>query len=127
VVPVMLIVLAFLPRALYPVSRAWLWYLRAVHFWDALLAGDWVQTYQQYHPGVTTMWLSGAALKLFAWRNGLTSEQLLRVAPAQPGTFDAAATVGVLPLAFGLMFFSRASRIEGRPLQVVLCSPLTPF
>jgi hypothetical protein len=77
-----------------------LWYLRSVRFWDALLAGDWAGTYQQYHPGVTTMWLSGLALKLFAWRHGVTSEQLLRVAPAKPGTFDAAAAAGVLPIAF---------------------------
>jgi hypothetical protein len=99
-IPALMFVLAFLPRAVYPVSRGWLWYLRSIRFWDALLAGDWARTYQRYHPGVTTMWVSGLALKLFAWGRGLTSDQLLGVTPATIGTFDAAVAMGVLSLAF---------------------------
>ena len=99
-IPALVFVLAFLPRAIYPVSRGWLWYLRSIRFWDALLAGDWARTFQRYHPGVTVMWIAGLGLKLFAWRRGLTSDQLLGVTPARIGTFDAAVEVGVLALAF---------------------------
>jgi hypothetical protein len=90
---------ALVPRAIYPVSRAWLWTMRAVNFGDVLLAGAWADTYQQYHPGVTVMWLSGFALKVLAWMRGLSSAQLLDIAPAPPGTADAVVQAGVLPLA----------------------------
>jgi hypothetical protein len=99
-IPILVFALAFLPRAIYPVTRAWLWYMRSIRFSDAVLTKTWTETYQQYHPGVTTMWLSGIGLKLFAWQRGLTSEQLLGVSPAKPGSCDAAVTAGVLPLAF---------------------------
>jgi hypothetical protein len=99
-VPILIFLLAFLPRAIYPVSRPMQWYDRAIHFTDALLARDWAATYQSYHPGVTTMWLSGIGLKLFAWQRGVSSGQLLGVAPAKPGTIDDAVAAGVVPLAF---------------------------
>lgn len=92
--------LALLPRAVYPVSRPMQWFSRSVRFSDALLARDWAATYQRYHPGVTTMWLSGVGMKIFAWRKGLSSEQLLGAAPAKPGVLNDAVTAGVLPLAF---------------------------
>ena len=99
IVPVLIFLVAFLPRAIYPVSRSMLWYYRAVHFGDALLARDWAGTYQSYHPGVTTMWISAVGLRLFAWRQGLSSEQLLRIQPTKPGTIEEAVTAGVVPLA----------------------------
>ena len=92
--------LAFVPRALYPVSRPLQWYSRAVRFGDALLARDWAGTYQRYHPGVTTMWLSGAGLKLFAWQRALSSDQVVGLAPSKPGTMNDAIVAGVIPLAF---------------------------
>ncbi|NIV31561.1 MAG: hypothetical protein GWN58_19365, partial [Anaerolineae bacterium] len=58
VIPALIFLLAFLPRAIYPVSRPMQWYDRAIRFSDALLGRDWAATYQSYHPGVTTMWLS---------------------------------------------------------------------
>jgi hypothetical protein len=61
-IPVLIFLLAFLPRAIYPLSRPVQWYDRAIHFSDALLAKKWAETYQRYHPGVTTMWLSSLAL-----------------------------------------------------------------
>ena len=76
-----------------------LWYYRAVHFSDALLARDWMGTYQSYHPGVTTMWLAALGLRLFASQRGLSSAQLLRTEPTQPGTIEDAVTAGVVPLA----------------------------
>jgi hypothetical protein len=101
-IPVFIFLLAFLPRAIYPVSRSMLWYYRALHFSDALLARDWAGTYQSYHPGVTTMGLSAIGLRLFAWQRGLSSEQLLGVEPTVPGTVNDAVTAGVVPLAFAI-------------------------
>lgn len=98
-IPILILLLAFLPRAIYPVSRSMLWYYRAIHFGDALAARDWAGTYQSYHPGVTTMWLAAAGLRLFAWRQSLSSDQMLRLAPTKPGTIEDGVTVGVIPLA----------------------------
>ena len=98
--PGLIFLLAFVPRVLYPVSRPLQWYSRAVRFGDALLARDWAGTYQRYHPGVTTMWLSGAGLKLFAWQRVLSSDQVVGLAPSKPGTMNDAIVAGVIPLAF---------------------------
>lgn len=94
-----LFLLAFLPRAIYPVSRPLQWYSRAVRFGDALLERDWEETYQRYHPGVPTMWISGIGLKIFAVKNDLNSKQLLGFVPTQPGVLNDATTAGVIPLA----------------------------
>jgi hypothetical protein len=102
VVPILIFSLAFLPRAIYPVSRSMLWYYRAIRFSDALLARDWAGTHQSYHPGVTTTWLSGIGIKLFAWQRGLSSAQLMRHVPTQPGTVNGAVVAGVVPLALGI-------------------------
>lgn len=102
VIPILIFLLAFLPRAIYPVSRSLLWYERAIEFTDALLARDWAGTWRRYHPGVTVMWLSGIGLKVFAWQRGLSSDQLLGVEPTHPGTVNNAVTAGVLPLAIAV-------------------------
>lgn len=91
--------IAFLPRAVHPVSRSILWYQRAVRFSDALLAKDWAGTCHTYHPGVTTMWLAGLGITLFARRRGLTSAQLLGDQPSRPGDINNAITAGIIPLA----------------------------
>jgi len=59
--PVVLFLVAFLPRAIYFVGSTTLWHGRAVAFFDAFLAGRWTETYQAPHPGVITMWLAGLA------------------------------------------------------------------
>jgi hypothetical protein len=48
-----------------------LWFGRSIAFWDALQSGQPAQTYQQVHPNVTTMWITGFILKL-AGRMGLS-------------------------------------------------------
>ena len=101
--------IAFLPRAVYPVSWAMQWFIRAVRFGDAVLARDWEGTYQRYHPGVTTMWLSGIGLKLFGWHRGLSSDELIGIAPTKPGTLNDAVTAGVLPLALVISLCIAAS------------------
>jgi len=111
-----------------------LWYYRAVHFSDALLARDWMDTYQSYHPGVTTMWLAALGLKLFAWQRGLSSAQLLRVEPTQPGAIEDAVAAGVVPLALAVAMCVALSyvllrRIVGHKAALVssLLLALDPF
>jgi len=99
VVPGLVFMLAFLPRAITPVSWPMQWYERAIRFGDAVLARDWAGTFQRYHPGVTTTWLSGIGLKVFASLQGLSSNQLLGVEPTQPGIISAAIVAGIVPLA----------------------------
>jgi len=98
-IPIALFAIAFVPRALHPVSWPMQWYTRAIGFWDGILARDWTQTFQRYHPGVTTMWLCGAGLRLFAWGQGLSSEEIIGIAPTKPGVIDSAVSAGVLPAA----------------------------
>jgi 4-amino-4-deoxy-L-arabinose transferase-like glycosyltransferase len=52
---------AFIPRALYPVSRPLQWYERSFRFIDAVLRGQWAEAIVSEHPGVTPMWLIGLA------------------------------------------------------------------
>jgi len=118
-IPALIFLLAFLPRAIHPVSRPMQWYSRAVRFTDALLAQDWTGTYQRYHPGVTTMWLSGVGMRLFAWRHGLSSDQLLGIVPVKPGVLNDAVAAGVIPLALVIALclaqsYSLIDRIAGR-------------
>jgi 4-amino-4-deoxy-L-arabinose transferase-like glycosyltransferase len=70
--PVLLFVIAFLPRAIQPVSRPLVWYLRSAHFIEAVLSGDWANTVYSEHPGVTLMWPAGIGLKLYWVLSGIT-------------------------------------------------------
>jgi hypothetical protein len=74
---VVVFLLALIPRVIYPVSRPLEWYERSVRFWDALLAGDPAGTYQRYHPGVTTMWVAGLGLRVYAAMHGWSGDDLL--------------------------------------------------
>ena len=94
-----LFLLAFLPRAIYPVSRPLQWYFRSAKFFQAVMEGNWAGTLFSEHPGVTVMWLSGAAL--WGWY-GLQS--LLGLNPPTPletegYAFAGRVAVGILPLA----------------------------
>jgi hypothetical protein len=68
---VFLFLLAFLPRAIQPVSRPLVWYLRSAHFIEAVLAGDWANTVYSEHPGVALMWPAGIGLKLYWTLSGV--------------------------------------------------------
>ncbi len=121
---VLIFLLAFLPRAIYPVSWPMQWYDRSIHFGDALLAKDWAGTFQRGHPGVTTMWLSGIGLKLFGWQQGLSSEQLLGISPAKPGVTNDAITAGVIPLALVIalcivLVYFLMTNIAGKKIALV--------
>jgi len=96
---VALFLVAFLPRAVYPVSRPLQWYFRSAQFFQAVMEGNWAGTLFSEHPGVTVMWLSGGAL--WGWY-GLQS--LLGLHPPAPletegYAFADRVAVGVLPLA----------------------------
>ena len=68
-----LFLLALLPRItnlgalITPDERRWV--ERSVAFFSALLQGDWANTFQEGHPGVTTMWTGTLGL----WARYLTS------------------------------------------------------
>jgi hypothetical protein len=96
---VALFLLAFVPRAVYPVSRPLQWYFRSAQFFQAILQGNLAGTLFSEHPGVTVMWLSGAAL--WGWY-GL--HRLLGLNPPTPletegYAFADRVAVGVVPLA----------------------------
>jgi len=62
--PFILFLLAFLPRAIYPVARSTTWHFRTLEFIQAVSERDWGATLLAPHPGVTTMWLAGIANRL---------------------------------------------------------------
>lgn len=95
-------VCAVVPRVVYPVSRAMLWYIRSVHFWDALVSHNWAGTYQQYHPGVTPMWVAGLGLRVYAWAKGWTPEQLIEPPLDSAGVQHYPVEAGVAALAIAV-------------------------
>ncbi len=91
--PVLLFLVAFLPRAIHPVSRPLVWYLRSAHFIDAMLAGNWAYTVYSEHPGVGLMWPVGIALKLY-W----TFYGIAPAAYTVPPDFEATHFYGPVPV-----------------------------
>jgi hypothetical protein len=65
-----LFLVAFLPRAIGPVSRPLQWYYRSVEFMDGLLHGQPEETIKSLHPGVTAMWVAGGAEWLVYYARG---------------------------------------------------------
>jgi hypothetical protein len=124
-IPLSIFLVAFLLRAIYPVSRTIVWSDRAFYFIDAVLEGDWAATYQHYHPGVSLMWLTGIGLQIFSWlHGGLTSGQLLGVESTKPGTLTQSVIAGVIPLALAIAFcialtYPLLSRLAGRKIAFV--------
>jgi hypothetical protein len=57
--PVILFLMAFLPRAIHLVARSTVWHIRGIQFMQAVIDGEWSETLLAPHPGVTTMWLAG--------------------------------------------------------------------
>jgi 4-amino-4-deoxy-L-arabinose transferase-like glycosyltransferase len=70
-----LLIVALLPRVIdlndfYTTDEAYFWQGRVARFSAAISMGDWLNTNQTGHPGVTTMWL-GSLGKLLADRAGV--------------------------------------------------------
>jgi 4-amino-4-deoxy-L-arabinose transferase-like glycosyltransferase len=134
-IPLLIFVVALMPRIVYPVSRPLVWSDRAFHFGNAILERDWATTYQRYHPGVTLMWLAGAGLQLFSrQQGGLTADQLLGIAPTKPGTLTASVSAAIIPLGLAIAFCIALSypllrRLAGRRVGLVasLLVALDPF
>ena len=127
-------IVSLLPRLIYPVSRPMQWYPRSVRFWNALLDRDLGGTYQWYHPGVTTMWVAGLGLRVHAWAQGWSGEELLtppetsgdhRPYPIAPGV---AALSIFIALGISLAYF-QLTRLFGWRLGMVagLLMALDPF
>ena len=93
-IPVLLFLIAFIPRLLHPVSRPLVWYLRSAHFIDAVLAGDWANTVYSEHPGVGLMWPVGIGLKVYWALSGITP-----AAYTVPPDFEPIHFFGPVPLA----------------------------
>jgi len=91
---ILLFLLAFLPRAVQPVSRPLVWYLRSAHFIGAVLAGDWANTVYSEHPGVALMWPVGIGLKVYWTLSGITP-----AAHAVPPDFEPIHFFGPVPVA----------------------------
>jgi len=89
-----LFLLAFLPRAIQPVSRPLVWYLRSAHFIEDVLAGDWAGTVYSEHPGVILMWPAGIGLKLYWMLSGITP-----AAHTVPPDFEPIHFFGPVPVA----------------------------
>ena len=94
VFPIVLFLIAFLPRAIQPVSRPLVWYLRSAHFIDAVLAGEWANTVYSEHPGVTLMWPAAIGLKLYWALSGITP-----AAASVPPDFEPIKFFGPVPVA----------------------------
>jgi hypothetical protein len=56
---------AFAVRIRNPVSRSPQWLVRSLAFNEAIDTHDWAATYQQYHPGYTTMLISGTSIRVY--------------------------------------------------------------
>ena len=90
---ILLFLLALLPRAIQPVSRPLVWYLRSAHFIEAVLAGDWANTVYSEHPGVALMWPAGVGLKIYWTLSGVTP-----AAYTVPPDFEAIHFFGPVPV-----------------------------
>ena len=70
-IPIVLFILAFLPRAIQPVSRPLVWYLRSAYFIEDISTGHWAGTVYSEHPGVPFMWLAGIGLRIHWTLSGI--------------------------------------------------------
>jgi hypothetical protein len=122
--PLILFLLAFLPRVIYPVARSTLWHPRALQFIQAVSKRDWGATLLASHPGVTTMWLAGIANRLGSAFIPDFDQQLLH----QQMAVELLPLTLVISLAIVLAYFL-LSRIFNRQVASVasLLLALDPF
>ncbi len=123
--PAIIFLIAFLPRADYPVSRPYLWAERSYRFSNAILNGDLAETNQSSHPGVPVMWLSGLGIEIYELLEGeIPYDQFFALAPARPGLLVAATQAELLPLALAIslgiaLTYPLLSRLAGRAIALV--------
>lgn len=97
---IVIFVLAFVPRAHYPAARFMEWYPRSVQFWEALAEGNLENTYQRYHPGVTTMWVAGFGQRVYALARGWSTQELLDPPDGPLGPQSPPAQAAVVAISF---------------------------
>jgi 4-amino-4-deoxy-L-arabinose transferase-like glycosyltransferase len=103
-------IITFAPRVHYPVSRPLLWHYRSLAFAEALQRSDWAATYQQYHPGVTAMWLAGPLMKFYQANADTPLARFLFAPSGLVGTqLGREVSVGVMGIALGLALINVAT------------------
>ena len=122
--PILLFLVAFLPRSLYLVARSTIWHIRARRFIQAIAEQEWEAILDAPHPGVTTMWLAGigesVGRKLFAnWSDMSLVERM---------SIELVPLVLVISLGIVLAYFLLV-RLFNRQIAVVstLLLALDPF
>jgi hypothetical protein len=96
----LIFLLAFLPRALTPISRPLQWHLRSIKFIAAVQEGRWVDTQFSEHPGVTTMWIAGIAQHAaYHLQKAFISEQY----PPHPGEVEGRAFASQVAIGVGAL------------------------
>jgi hypothetical protein len=88
--------LALIPRINQPSARFNLWYGRANAFWNGLKTGHLEETYQQYHPGVTTMWVAGTGIEAYKIASGLGDDEIPSTVSTNPR--EPAAQAGLIAM-----------------------------
>jgi hypothetical protein len=135
VIPGLIFLIGFLPRAFNPLSRPDRWFHRSYKFAEAILEQDWASTFQRYHPGVSLMWLSSLGIELFQRISGkIPPDQFFSLEPTQPGILDNATTAGVIPLALAIaiciaLTYPLLRRLSGTTIALIagLLLALDPF
>jgi hypothetical protein len=95
-----LFVVSFVLRSYQPVSRPAQWYYRSRDFYTALSKGNWANTYQRRHPGVTVMLIGGLTLHLYDVVQDSPAETIFSWAEAPTRTlYGRAVAAGVMGLA----------------------------
>ena len=86
-----------------------LWIGRGANFARHLLAGEFAQTYQRHHPGVTNMWLTGSSLTLSCLWQELSLDTCLSTTSFPidlwilPRIFQAIATATCMAIIYSLV------------------------
>lgn len=57
-------------------TDVWRWKARSYDFGNGISSGQFANTLQKYHPGVTLMWISGVAIKINIAYSSLTNKSL---------------------------------------------------
>jgi hypothetical protein len=116
---IFVLILALVPRVIYPVARFMEWYPRSIQFWEALAQGDLENTYQRYHPGVTTMWIAGFGQRVYALAHGWSTQELLDppdgpVGPQSPPARAAVAALSVVVSGCIALIYALLHRLIGQ-------------
>jgi hypothetical protein len=122
--PLILFLVAFLPRANHLVARSIVWHYRAIEFIEAIMAADFGQTLQAPHPGVITMWLAGLA----HWLANTVYSRFDRLPLDQQMTIELIPLAMVISLLIVLAYF-QLTRIFDRQVAAIatLLLALDPF